>query len=437
MFCDEANLHIKAGNGGNGCVSMRREKFMPKGGPDGGDGGNGGNIILQSTYSVHTLSDYRNNRLWKAKHGGHGEGNDKHGKNGEDCILKVPVGTLIIDNETNEIIFDFHKKDLSFNISKGGRGGYGNAHFTSSVRQTPIFAEKGETIEEEHFKLELKLIADIAIIGFPSVGKSTLISVISNCKPKIAEYHFTTLSPNLGIVKVDDTDFVVADIPGLIEGASVGKGLGHKFLKHIERAELLLHLIDGTESNMIKRFTAINKELENYSSKLAKKEQIIIINKNDSFDKEYESLLKEEFTKHNKKLKIYFISSATLDGIKDILYVLKEQVKKQRKKSFKISEGESELKENPKRTILRPHLEKIDEEWYYQEINNEHHILGKRITQITNMTNFSNFQAVNRLHNVLEKKGILKLLKSKNWTIKDSIHIGKYEINFEKIMNNQ
>ncbi|MGE0083771.1 MAG: GTPase ObgE [Desulfococcaceae bacterium] len=284
-FIDEALITVRAGDGGRGCVSFRRERFIPRGGPDGGDGGKGGDVILAASSRKRTLHHFRFKRDFEAKKGGNGLGQQKSGRGGEDLILEVPPGTLVIDTETGEIIKDFTEKDEIFTVAAGGRGGQGNARFKTSVRQTPRFAQPGEPGQFFSLKLELKILADVGIIGFPNAGKSTLISAISSAKPKVADYPFTTLSPNLGVVKTDRGEpFVVADIPGLIEGAHTGAGLGIQFLRHIERTRILLHLIDAAEidpDQPLSRYETINRELAAYSPELAKKKQIVILNKMD------------------------------------------------------------------------------------------------------------------------------------------------------------
>ena len=336
-FADEAQINVQAGNGGNGSASFRREKYVAKGGPDGGNGGDGGDIILLADSNLNTLVNFMSKKHYKATHGEQGLGRDCYGAAGEDLILKVPVGTLIKDIETNELLADLDEEGDKVIVAKGGLGGKGNSNFKSSKRQAPDFAELGEPGEEHDLKLELKLIADIAIIGYPSVGKSTLISRISNAKPKIADYPFTTLVPNLGVVKVDDTDFVVADIPGLIEGAHEGKGLGIAFLKHIERAEILLHVLDVTHEEIRDEYVKINKELEAYSPVLSKKPQILVFNKVDATISEIMDELRKEF-KDQKPLEISAVSG---EGIQKLLYRLKDEVIAFRAKKPKVESEEA------------------------------------------------------------------------------------------------
>ena len=286
-FIDYATIHVKAGNGGHGCVAFLREKFRPKGGPSGGDGGNGGNIIIKTDSNLSTLNDLTYNKKYIAKNGANGQGKNMHGKNGLDVILKVPVGTLVKDVETDRVLVDLDKNDITYIVAKGGNGGFGNARFKTQRNTAPRIANDGQKGEEKKIDLELKILADIGLVGFPNAGKSTLISKISNAKPRIADYPFTTLVPNLGIVKYHDyKSFVVADIPGLIRGASSGKGLGIQFLKHIERTKVLAFLIDASVENIEKEYKVLLKELENYSESLLEKPRILLITKIDLLEKD-------------------------------------------------------------------------------------------------------------------------------------------------------
>ncbi len=284
-FIDEAFITVQAGNGGNGCVSFRREKFVPRGGPDGGDGGKGGDVIFHSTYRRRTLYPFRFKRQFKAPKGGHGQGKQKTGKSGRNIIIEVPPGTLVKDAESNNVLYDFSDSGQEFVVLKGGRGGKGNYHFRSATHRTPRFAQPGEPGQTRNLKLELKLLADVGIIGLPNAGKSTLISAMSSATPKIGSYPFTTLTPNLGVVQTDWGDpFVVADIPGLIAGAHRGAGLGIQFLKHIERTRILIHLIDASSihpEHPLDDYETINNELTQYGQGLAQKPQILVLNKLD------------------------------------------------------------------------------------------------------------------------------------------------------------
>ena len=325
-FIDEASIELIAGKGGNGCLSFRREKFIPKGGPDGGDGGRGGSIIFQAEKSLTTLQDFKLQTRHQAKNGSNGQGRDKHGKDAPDTFLKVPIGTQIINEETDEIICDITSYEEIFKIACGGKGGMGNARFKSSTNRAPRKTTDGEKGERLQVKLELKVLADVGLLGLPNAGKSTFISSISSAKPKIADYPFTTLKPNLGVVSNNFSSFVVADIPGLISGASSGAGLGFKFLKHLSRVKLLLHLVDISvfdENKISQDIKKIEKELELYDSKLFKTDRWIVLNKND-IDYEKSKKLKKSIESHFPKIKIYNISSISKNGIKELVNDISE-----------------------------------------------------------------------------------------------------------------
>ena len=325
---DLVKIYIKAGNGGNGCVSFRREKYVAKGGPDGGDGGKGGNIVFQADQGKDTLLDFRYRRKYVAENGGNGAGAKFHGKNGEDLVIKVPKGTVIRDAATGRIIKDI-SDDEPFICLHGGKGGWGNKHFATPTRQIPRFAKNGIEGPEKEVILELKMIADVGLIGMPSVGKSSLLSVISAARPKIADYHFTTLSPNLGVVPVDDGAFVCADIPGLIEGASDGLGLGHDFLRHIDRCRLLLHLVDVSQSegrNVIDDLKIIDSELQKYSEELASRPQIVVANKKDALDPAITDVAAFEKYVEETGRKLFYISAATGEGVRELVRAVRSEL---------------------------------------------------------------------------------------------------------------
>ncbi len=316
-FVDEAVIHVKAGDGGNGCVSFRREKFVPRGGPDGGNGGRGGSIILVTDKSLTTLLDFHYRASFKAKRGQHGQGSNKFGRGADDLVIKLPAGTLVMDAETDEKIVDMLEDEQQFIIAKGGRGGRGNAEFATATDRAPRRADPGELGEELTLKLELKLLADVGLVGFPNAGKSTLLSVISAAKPKIADYPFTTLAPILGIAKFRDRSFVVADMPGLIEGASQGKGLGISFLKHIERTRAIAVLIESTSTDPKSEFEKLIEEMRLHSPDLPKKVKMVVLTKTDLVD---DATLKElSKTAFPKRLKRHFISAVTGNGIEELL----------------------------------------------------------------------------------------------------------------------
>ena len=326
-FLDQAKIHIQSGNGGNGCVSFRREKFVEFGGPNGGNGGKGGDIIIKCVDGLNTLIDYRYRQHFKAKNGSPGMGSDKTGRSGEDTIIEVPRGTLILEEDNEEVIADVVNKDQSLTILKGGNGGFGNAHFKSSENQTPRTANDGENGQEKWIWLRLKLIADIGLIGLPNAGKSTLISTVSEAKPKIADYPFTTLNPVLGIAKYNDNELVIADIPGLIEGAHEGKGLGDRFLGHIERCNLLLHLIDANDTDVINSWKTVRNEISAYSKELDEKKEIIVLSKSASIKEEKldeKLIILKDYT--NKD--VFKMSSVTGKGITSILRILHDNISK-------------------------------------------------------------------------------------------------------------
>lgn len=332
MFIDEAKVRVKAGDGGNGCMAFRREKFVPRGGPSGGDGGKGGDVVMESSERHNTLVHFRFNPEHKAERGRHGEGANKTGRDGGDVVLKVPVGTIVYDDESGEKAFEFTKADQKFVIARGGRGGRGNARFATSVHQAPREHEAGRPGEEHVYRLELKLLADVGLVGYPNVGKSTLISRISSARPKIADYPFTTLEPNLGVVVVgdarDEVSFVVADIPGLIEGAHTGAGLGTQFLRHIERTRLLVHLVDVSDASgrddVVKDVEVIVGELASFGAHLEDKPMIMVASKIDVANKDKLAKLKR-YSKKNK-LKLYEISAVTGKGIEELKYGIAEEV---------------------------------------------------------------------------------------------------------------
>jgi GTP-binding protein len=345
MFIDEAKIRVKAGDGGNGCMAFRREKFVPRGGPSGGDGGKGGDIVMESSERHNTLVHFRFNPEHTAQRGRHGEGSNKTGHDGTGITLKVPVGTLVFDDETGDKLFEFTQADQSFVIARGGRGGRGNARFATSVHQAPREHEEGRPGEEHTYRLELKLLADVGLVGYPNVGKSTLISRISAARPKIADYPFTTLQPNLGVVAVGDArnevSFVVADIPGLIEGAHTGAGLGTQFLRHIERTRLLVHLVDVSDSSgrpdVAKDVEVILGELASFGAGLADKPMIMAASKIDAVNKDKLAALKRYCKKH--KLKLYEISAVTGKGIDELKYAMAEEVQKFRERELSEAVG--------------------------------------------------------------------------------------------------
>lgn len=419
-FVDEVVIYVKAGDGGNGCVAFRREKFVPRGGPAGGDGGRGGHVILLADPSVKTLVDLHLQRTYKAPNGQHGQGNNKHGADGEDLIIRVPPGTVVYDHETGELLADLVKPGQRVIVARGGRGGRGNAYFATPSRQTPVFAELGERGEGRTIRLELKLLADVGIIGYPNVGKSTLISRISAARPKIADYPFTTLVPNLGTVKVDNFSFVVADLPGLIEGAHRGAGLGHQFLRHAERTALLVHVVDiaaveGREP--IRDFEVINEELRLYNPALAEKPQIVVANKID-LPGARENL--QRCLPYWRKLgcEVFPISALTGEGLTPLVYKMAELVKAHQ--PHQPAEWVDEEIIAPPTPIPPLTIERQGEEiWSVQ---------GGGIEQLTRLINASHPQALAEIKERLIKRGIWKALKKAGAKVGDRVVVGPVEL---------
>ena len=341
MFIDEAKIRVKAGDGGNGCVAFRREKFVPRGGPSGGDGGKGGDVVMEASQSHNTLVHFRFNPEHKAERGRHGEGSNKTGREGADVVLKVPVGTILYDEETNEKVHDFAQAGERRIVARGGRGGRGNARFATSTHQAPRESEPGREGEERNYRLELKLLADVGLVGYPNVGKSTLISRISAARPKIADYPFTTLEPNLGVAVIgkepEQRSFVVADIPGLIEGAHQGAGLGTQFLRHIERTRLLAHLVDVSDASgrpdPVEDFKVILGELESFGAGLEEKPMVVVASKIDVANKKKLTALRQFCKK--KKLELFPLSAVTGEGVEKLKYALGERVEKLRRREQK------------------------------------------------------------------------------------------------------
>jgi len=435
MFCDEVKVKFKAGNGGNGSISYHREKFVPRGGADGGNGGKGGNIILLADENLNTLSDFASRKQFFAPDGEKGGLNNCYGKNGEDLVLKVPVGTIV--HVDNEVLADLVGNGDKIVIAMGGKGGFGNSHFVTSVRQTPEFAELGEPGEELEARLELRMVADVGIVGLPSCGKSTLISRVSNAKPKIADYPFTTLIPNLGVVDLKKfggdkgQSFLMADIPGLIEGAHEGKGLGVDFLKHISRTGILIHMLDGTSGDPVNDYRVIRKELELYDADLVKKVHVIIVNKIDVLDEDTRDILKDLFIEAYPKLKskLMLVSAVSGEGIKELVFRIWKELEKSRKKLKKEAVVVTdEVK------LYQPHLD-LDPRSITATLEGEvkagcvdylvgqimmpeekpvrqyFKVKGKRLEQIIKMTDIYNEGAVRRVYDVFDKFAVNKLLK--------------------------
>lgn len=416
---DLAKISLKAGNGGNGAIAWRREKYEPTGGPAGGDGGDGGSIIIKATRNLSTLDDFKFKKIFKAENGEAGGKSKKFGKKGEDLIIKVPVGTILREETSNKIIKDFKVDGEEFLIAKGGRGGRGNVHFKNSVRQAPRFAENGKKGQEINLILELKILADVGLVGLPNVGKSTLISVISKAKPKIANYHFTTLNPNLGVVNIDkERSFIVADIPGLIEGANEGEGLGHDFLRHIERCRVLIHLVDisGIEGrDPIKDFNLINKELELYNKELANKPMIVALNKTDL---DFNDNARKFIDTFKNNYKIYKISAATTDGIKELLDGAYDLLSKSEDKQFDLLE---EVDEN---FLEEFYNKEIEFDLNFSKENEVFVVSGRRIDNLLEKINMEDYDSRMFFEKKLREMEVFDKLNEMGIKEGDSVAIG-------------
>ena len=416
MFTDYVRIHAEAGKGGNGAISFRREKYVAAGGPDGGDGGKGGDVYFKVDKDANTLIEFRYKKKFKAENGQNGEGGHRYGKSGQDLYIPVPIGTVVKDSATDEVLADLSEPEEVALILKGGRGGKGNSHFATSTRQAPRFAQDGEPGEEKDLTLELKLLADVGLIGFPNVGKSTFLSVVTSATPKIANYHFTTIEPNLGVVKSKYGDsFVIADIPGIIEGASQGVGLGIQFLRHIERTRLLLHFIDvsGTEGrNPVDDYYKVNEELKQYSEKLAKRTQIIVANKIDSMQ---DSNLYEDLEKvakeHNQK--IFKISGVTGEGVEELMNYVSKTLKTLPKENL------IEIKEKEKVYTL-----KDEEDFAITRENGVFVVKGEKIDSIMRKVNIGDYESLFYLHRKLDEIGLNQALKKQGIKDGDIVKIG-------------
>jgi GTP-binding protein len=423
MFIDRAKVMIKAGDGGHGMSSFRREKFVAKGGPNGGDGGHGANIVFKVDGNINTLIDFRYKRKFVGENGGNGGQKNCTGPNAENLYIKVPAGTLIKDGDTGEILADLTEKGQEAVLAKGGRGGRGNARFVNSVNRAPTFAELGEPGESRTVLLELKLLADVGLVGYPSVGKSSIISVVSAAKPEIAAYHFTTLVPVLGVVRMgEEHSFVMADIPGLIEGAHEGVGLGHDFLRHVERTKVILHVIDvsGMEGrDPIDDYHKINRELALYNERLAKRPQIIAANKMDIPEAEENYKRLAEFAKE-KGIEIYPVSAATNQGLKMLVERLSQLVE-----SY-VEEPEAE------RTEKIYQAKNDDEITIERNMAGDFVVKGKSIEKLVAMTNFANEEALRRFQYAWRKRGIEDMLKARGVKEGDTVHIGDMEFDYKE-----
>lgn len=426
MFVDNIKIYLRAGNGGNGAVSFRREKYVSHGGPDGGDGGHGGNIVFRVDEGSNTLLAFRYKRKFVAENGGNGEGAKRHGVTAPDTVILVPPGTLIKEVESGKIIHDMSQDDgADFVCCKGGRGGFGNRHFATPTRQTPMFAKNGTRGEEMEVILELKMIADVGFIGYPSVGKSSILSKISSARPKIADYHFTTLSPNLGVVSTgEESGFVAADIPGLIEGAADGAGLGHAFLRHVDRCRLLLHVVDiaATEyRDPIEDIKNINRELERYSPELASRPQIIVANKFDMHAPELVDLEKFEAFVDENGWELFYISALTGDGLKKLIYEVGERLRLLPPITVYESEVVSEEVVAPDETDIVIRRE-----------NGKYIVEGDWIYNIMGRINFDDYESLNYFQHTLMRAGVFEKLEAEGCRDGDTVSIYDFEFDYVK-----
>ncbi len=430
MFADRAKVYIRSGKGGDGHVSFRREKYVPAGGPDGGDGGHGGDVIFEVDEGLNTLIDFRHIRKYKAEDGQEGGKKNCRGKDGQDIIIKVPQGTVIKEAESGQVIVDMSGENRRYTILKGGKGGNGNQHYATSTMQAPKYAQPGQPARELELLMELKVIADVGLVGFPNVGKSTLLSRVSNARPKIANYHFTTLNPNLGVVDLEGTKgFVIADIPGLIEGASEGVGLGHEFLRHIERTKVIIHVVDaaGTEGrDPIADIYAINKELEAYNADLAKRPQVIAANKTDAiYDPENNpvEIIKAEF--EPKGIKVFPISAVSGQGMKELLYYVNDMLSKCEDKPTVF-----EQEYDPELAVAY-----LDEPYtvVYDEDEDEYVVEGPKIEKMLGYTNLESEKGFSFFNRFLKESGILEELEALGIEEGDTVRM--YGLSFDYYKN--
>lgn len=422
MFVDTATVKIRAGKGGDGAVSFRHEKYVDKGGPDGGDGGRGGDVVFRATKDLNTLLNFRYKPELTAENGQAGSKRNRRGRGGEQLIVKVPVGTLVRKNQ--ELIVDLAEDGQEAVVAMGGDGGFGNAHFKSSTRQTPRMAELGEAGEEFEATLELKLLADVGLVGFPNAGKSTFLSVVSNAKPEIANYEFTTLTPNLGVADVDDGSLLIADIPGLIEGASEGKGLGDQFLRHVERTAVLLHMIDAYSDDVAEKYQTIRRELAQYSESLVNKPEIVALTKCDGLDQEIIAMQATAIQNIAPDVQVVAVSSQSGDGVRDLLRLLRSEVV-----NYRNTEAEATVEEDAEQglPVISLSEEQASEAWSVRLEDGVYIVTGEKIEKFARRTNFDLDEGINRLRDIMRKLGITHELIRQGATGDSLIRIGDDE----------
>ena len=417
MLVDEAKIFVSSGKGGDGMVSFRREKYVPRGGPSGGDGGRGGDVVIKTSSNLNTLFAFRKRSHFRAKPGGKGGSSNKTGANADPAIVLVPPGTVIRDAETGRLIADLVGADSQVIVARGGRGGKGNSHFKSSANQAPRLAEKGEPGRERWLSLELKLIADVALVGLPNAGKSTLLSVVSNAKPKIADYPFTTLEPNLGTVVYDNRDLVFADIPGLIEGAHLGIGLGHSFLRHIQRTSIIVHILDGAADDPIADYNQIRAELALFDEKLAQRQEIVVVNKLDLPDaREYFPLLEESFCERGVS-QLMPISALTRQGVNALI-----------QRTFEHAANLPAALQRPQDYLPTYELDEADLPFTLEKAHGVFYVSGERIERAAAMTFWDHDEAVARFQKTLHALGVVDALQRAGVSGGDTVFVGEYEL---------
>lgn len=417
MFKDKAHVIVTAGRGGNGAVSFRHEIYVDKGGPDGGDGGRGGNVVFQADENLNTLSHFRYKQELKAEDGQAGGKRKRHGRNGKDITIKVPIGTQVYRDGV--LILDMTEHAQEAVIAKGGGGGFGNAHFKSSTRQAPRIAEVGEPGETFEASLELKLLADVGLVGFPNAGKSTFLSVVSNARPEIADYAFTTLTPNLGVADIDDTSLLIADIPGLIEGAAEGKGLGDAFLKHVERTSVLLHLIDVYQDDIAAAYRTIRDELKKYSQKLVHVPEVVALTKTEGLDAELlTERLAELQTVVPAETPLFAISSQAHQGLSEVLRELRNKVAQARASVEEVEDDDDD------EVVITLSSQAQQDEWSVEQVDDAYVITGTKLERFALRTDFDNVHSVNRLRDILRKRGVAHELVRRGATPDSELQIG-------------
>ena len=423
MFVDNAQVFVKAGKGGDGAVSFRHEKYVDKGGPDGGDGGRGGDVVFRATKDLNTLLNFRYKPELIAENGQGGSKRNRRGRSGEPLVVKVPMGTLV--RRDGIVVADLIVDGQEAVVARGGDGGFGNAHFKSSTRQAPRIGELGEPGDEFEAQLELKLLADVGLVGFPNAGKSTFLSVVSNARPEIANYEFTTLTPNLGVADVDDGSILIADIPGLIDGASEGKGLGDQFLRHVERTAVLLHMIDAYSDDPAEKYQTIRRELEKYSPELMRRPEVVVLTKCEGLDQEIIAMQATAIQNVAPEAEVLTISSQTHEGVKELLRLLRAKVEARRQEEAALAAEESDVVEGM--PVISLSEEQVADAWTVEREAGGYRVVGEKIEKFARRTNFEQFEAVNRLRDIMRKLGITHELIRQGAIGESVVYIGEAE----------